>query len=125
MNRQLWEWLDAGDAVAALMGKADFFIPSVTWRTHDDLLVLRELKKWATDRGQVDAATEALKAAVLAHDSSEARLGLMWAAVLSDDSPDNPTLLDSAWGLPLAEDCAATTDNGIALKAELLARLRG
>jgi hypothetical protein len=85
-NKRIWSWFDQGNAVSAILGVGDFRIHSHTWRSHhDDLLVLRELCGWADDRDQWPAARAAVAQAISESPTSNAALGLVWAAFLVGD----------------------------------------
>ena len=85
-NERIWSWFDQGDAVSAILGVGDFRIHSHTWRSqHDDLLVLRELCGWADDRDRWPDARAAVAQAISESPTSDAALGLVWAAFLVGD----------------------------------------
>jgi hypothetical protein len=59
VNRKIWGWFDAGKIGEALEGKAEFFLPDVTYRDeHDQVLVIDQLFDWAKRHGRERQAAE-------------------------------------------------------------------
>jgi hypothetical protein len=122
-NARLWTRFDEGGAVEALLGEGSEFIPSHTYRTHDDLLVIRQLREWAAQRGQPGAVQQAIRTAVEQSADERQRVGLLWAALLVER--DGTPFLDRAWAVTVAESEATTDTDVQEVRAQVLAELRG